>query len=85
MKNTKSKLKKLEAIFEEIDYEVRYEKGNFQAGYCLVNHQKTALINKFATLDGKINCLIEILQEIQPLPQELSEKNQKIVQKLISE
>ncbi len=82
MKYTKNNLKKLEAIFDEIGYELRYEKGSFKAGYCLVNQQKIALVNKFATPEGKMNCLVEILQNLQPDPDILSENSRQVFKKL---
>ncbi|MFT4972429.1 MAG: hypothetical protein ACI9JY_001633, partial [Saprospiraceae bacterium] len=36
MNYTKHTLKKVELLFEEIGYIVRYEKGNFNSGYCVV-------------------------------------------------
>ena len=40
MKYTKHLLNKLEDIFSESDYVLRYEKGNFQSGYCILKgHQ----------------------------------------------
>lgn len=82
MKYTKNNLKKLEVIFEEIGYELRYERGSFKAGYCLVNQQKVAIVNKFATPEGKLNCLVEILQNLQPNPDTLSDKSQEVLKKL---
>ena len=45
--HTKNTLKKLEILAKELGYKVRYEKGNFQSGYCLVEHQRVAIVNKF--------------------------------------
>ena len=59
---TKHNLNKLEDIFSETEYVLRYEKGNFQSGYCILNETKVAVVNKFYTIDGKINCLIDILK-----------------------
>ena len=40
MRYTQTTLKKIEAVFGELDYVIRYEKGNFQSGYCLVENRK---------------------------------------------
>jgi len=71
-------LHKLEDMFAESDYTLRYEKGNFKAGYCLLNHQKLAVVNKYFTIEGKINCLIEILKTAEIDISNLSEKNKKL-------
>ena len=63
-------LLKLEQLFKKSDYIVRYERGQFQSGYCLVKDKKVIVINKFYTVDAKIGCFLEMLQEIQ-LPIEL--------------
>ncbi len=74
---TKHFLNKLEDLYSETEYHLRYEKGNFKSGYCLLNSKKIAIVNKYYSLDGKINCLIEMLQEINVKPDQLSEKNRK--------
>lgn len=68
-KYTKNNLKKLEDLLAELEYTVRYEKGNFQSGYCIVENRKIAIVNKFFDTDGRINCLLEILGAIE-VPQE---------------
>lgn len=54
-------LSRLESIFEEGGYILRYEKGTFNSGYCLLEDRKVAVVNKFLNLEGKINTLIDIL------------------------
>jgi hypothetical protein len=61
MRYTATTLKKLEALFEELDYTVRYEKGSFQSGYCLVENKRIAVINKFFDTEARINTLLDIL------------------------
>ena len=56
--------KKLETLLEAVGYAIRYEKGNFNSGYCLVQNKKIAVINKFFTTEAKINSLIEIINAI---------------------
>jgi len=57
-------LKKMEDIFKEGGYTVRYEKGNFQNGYCILEKRRVVVINKFHELDAKINSMMEILTTI---------------------
>ena len=78
LKYTKHLLNKLEDIFSESDYVLRYEKGNFQSGYCVLKDTKIAIVNKYFPTDGKINALIEILKSIEIDLQLLSEKNRKL-------
>jgi hypothetical protein len=77
LKYTTTTLKKLEELFEEIEYEIRYEKGSFQSGYCLVENRKIAVINKFFDTEARINALLDILQRLNPRTENLSEKNKE--------
>ncbi len=64
MKYTKGVLDKLIGIMTSIGYKVRFEKGNFQSGYCVVRSQKIAIINRFYDTKSRINCLLDILSKI---------------------
>jgi 23S rRNA A2030 N6-methylase RlmJ len=78
VKYTKHFLNKLEDIFAESDYTLRYEKGNFKSGYCVLNQSKIVVINKYYTLEGKISCLLDIIKEVELDSSGFSEKNQKL-------
>lgn len=79
---TKPFLGKLEDIFAESDYILRYEKGNFKSGYCVLKDTKIAIVNKYYTVEGKINCLIDILKSVSIDQSRLNEKNQKLLLEL---
>lgn len=81
MRYTQTTLKKLEEVFSELDYTVRYEKGNFQSGYCLVENRRIAVVNKFFDTEARINCLIDILSNIEYDPQSLTEASRDLIQK----
>ena len=72
---TKTTLHKIEQIFQEQDYTIRYEKGNFQSGYCIVESKKIVIVNKFFDTEGRINCLLDILSMIIVMEDSLSEKS----------
>jgi hypothetical protein len=71
-KYTPNTLKKLEQLFEEARYIIRYEKGNFNSGYCILETRRVVVINRFLNVESRINALIEILPSIQVVPEELS-------------
>ncbi len=75
---SKSFLNKLEEIISESDYVLRYEKGNFRPGYCLLRDKKIAIVNKYYPLEGKINALLDLLNDIHPDIIRLSDKNKKL-------
>jgi hypothetical protein len=82
IKYTKHFLNKLENIFSESDYILRYEKGNFQSGYCILNETKVAVVNRFYTLEGKINCLIDILRSVAVNPEGMSDKSKHLLRQI---
>lgn len=71
-------LNKIEDLYSETEYQLRYEKGNFKSGYCVLKRKKIAIVNRYYTLEGKINSLIEMLKEIEVDRNRLSEKNRKL-------
>lgn len=77
LKFTKPFLESLEQIVAETDYLLRYEKGNFKSGYCVLNESKVIIINKYFTLEGKIYSLAEIIRIIPFDEALLSEKSKK--------
>jgi hypothetical protein len=81
MRYTTTTLKKLEDVFSELDYSVRYEKGSFQSGYCIVESRKIAVVNKFFDTEARINCLLDILNKLEYDPELLSEKSRDLVGK----
>jgi hypothetical protein len=72
MRYTQTTLKKIEDIFDELDYTVRYEKGSFQSGYCLVESRRVAVVNKFFDVEARINTLLDILSRLEYDPESLS-------------
>jgi hypothetical protein len=82
-KFNKTTLQKLERIFDQLDYKVRYEKGNFQSGYCMVEDRKIAVINKFFDVEGRANTMLEILSNMDFDRSALDETSIKLLDKLM--
>lgn len=74
-KYTRHTLEKLEELFREAGYVIRYEKGTFQSGHCIVESRKIVVINKFFETEGRINTLVDILGLIDIDQNSLSEKS----------
>ena len=72
----------MEDLISESDYMLRYEKGNFKSGYCLLRDQKIMIVNKFYTTEGKINALLEILKTVELDTSKFTEKSLKLYQEL---
>jgi hypothetical protein len=81
-----SLLKKIEEIFKEGGYTVRYEKGSFQNGFCILEKRRVVVINRFHETDARINSMIEILGTIEDLElNNLSSEALELYQKIRAE
>ena len=83
LKFTKHLLKKVEELFEELGYTIRYAKGSFNSGYCIVENQKVAVINKFFDTEGRVGVLLEILSNVEVDESKLTEKGTKTYKQII--
>ncbi|WP_317195778.1 hypothetical protein [Dawidia cretensis] len=82
IKYTTQFLLKMEEMLTESDYTLRYEKGNFKSGYCVLKDQKIMIVNKFFTTEGKINALLDILKNTTLDPTRFSDKSRKLHEEL---
>lgn len=82
IKYTNQFLAKLEDLIAESDYILRYEKGNFKSGYCLLRDQKIMIVNKFYATEGKINALMDILKIVTLDTTRFTEKSKKLYEEL---
>lgn len=63
---TSHSLDKLEKLFSTLGYRVRYEKGNFKTGACILQNNKVVVVNRFLDVEAKIHSLMGILNSIDP-------------------
>ena len=84
MKYTQTTLDKLEAIPEEAGYVLRYERGTFQSGYCILEERKVVVLNKFLQVEGRINTLFELIPQLDINTELLSEESKKVYIDIIS-
>jgi len=81
-----SNLKKIEALVKEAGYTLRYEKGNFNSGYCILLDKNVVIINKYFTDDVKFQKLWDILIELHIDEQKIqTETGLKIWEKIRSQ
>ena len=64
MKYTQHTLDKIEKLIEEGGYVIRYERGTFQSGYCILQDKKVVVLNKFFQTEGRINTLIDLMPQL---------------------
>ncbi len=83
MKYTVTTLEKIEKLLHETGYVIRYERGNFQSGYCILEEKKVLVLNKFLPLDGRINTLIDIIPQLSFNPDLLPPESRKVLENLL--
>ncbi len=83
MKINQSTLTKLEKIISQAGYVIRYERGNFQSGYCILQNKKVVVLNKFLQTEGKINTVVEILPLLDIQIDRLTHESQKLYEEAV--
>lgn len=84
MKYTQTTLDKIEKIMEEAEYIVRYERGTFQSGYCILEQKKVVVLNKFLQLEGRINTMIDIIPQLNINPDFLTPETRKVYEDVLA-
>ena len=84
MRYTQTTLDKIEKILDEAEYIVRYERGNFQSGYCILEQRKVVVLNKFLPLEGRISTLIDIIPQLKVTPELLSPEARRLYEEVLS-
>jgi hypothetical protein len=57
-------IQELKVLAVQLGAEVRFEKGDFKGGYCLLKESKVIVINKMANLQRKAMILSMALKEL---------------------
>ncbi len=84
MKYTQNNLDKIEAIAEACGYVIRYERGSFQTGYCILQERKVIVINKFFQTEGRMNALIDLMPQLNINFDALTLSSQKMYDEVMS-
>jgi hypothetical protein len=83
MKYTQSTLDKLGDILGESEYSIRYERGTFQSGYCILEQKRVVVLNKFLDMEGRINTLIELIPQLNIQFDKLTHDSQKLYEEVM--
>jgi hypothetical protein len=79
-----STLDKLEKVISEAGYIVRYERGTFQSGFCILESKKVVVLNKFLQTEGRINTLVDLLSFLNIEADHLSAESRKIYEEVMT-
>ena len=83
MKYTQTTLDKIGKLIEEAGYIVRYERGSFQSGFCILEDKKVVVLNKFLPLEGRINTLIDLIPQLKINVEALTPESKKVFDDII--
>lgn len=84
MKYNQTTLDKIEKVLDEAGYVVRYERGNFQSGYCILEDKKVVVLNKFLQIEGRINTLVDITPQLTIHADLLSPEAKKVYDEVLA-
>jgi hypothetical protein len=79
---TNHTLDKLESLLKALEYRVRYEKGNFKTGACMLENSRVVVLNKFANLESKIQGLSDLIAALEIQNHFLDDKQKQLLNQL---
>lgn len=71
---TQHTLDKLESLLNSLGFKLRYEKGNFKTGACILDQSRVIIVNKFSNLENKILSLANLIRNTETDDTSLDEK-----------
>lgn len=82
IKSNAAGLQKLERLLGEAEYKLRYERGTFQSGYCIIEQKKVVVLNKFLDVEGRANTLTDLIPQLNINFDQLTQESQKLYEEL---
>jgi len=84
MKISQASLDKLQQVLADSGYIIRYERGTFQSGWCLLEQRRIVVLNKFLDTEGRINTLIDLIPQVEIDFDKLTLESQKLYTEITS-
>ena len=76
-------LQELKDLAQQLGAVVRFEKGDFKGGYCLLKENKIIVINKMANYQRKVMILAAALKELGIEEMYLSPKIREVIDEMV--
>jgi hypothetical protein len=83
-KTSQAYLDRLQQILADSEYTIRYERGTFQSGWCLLEQKSIVVLNKFLDTEGRINTLLDLIPQVQIDFDKLTLESQKLYAEITS-
>jgi hypothetical protein len=84
-KTSNTTLQKLERILTEAGYILRFERGTFQSGYCILEQKKVVVLNKFLDADGRTATLYDLIPNLTVNFDALTHESQKLYSAVVKQ
>ena len=81
-KSSPAYLKRIEQLYKENGFKLRYEKGTFKPGHCLLLDQQVVVVNKFYTVETKISALSDLARALEWHETSLSGESKKTLSEI---
>ena len=76
---TQNSLNKLENLLNALGFTIRYERGSFRSGTCILQQENVLVINRFSDIEVKIKSMVQVIQSFELSDNiELDEKQHKL-------
>lgn len=76
---TQNSLTKLESLLNALGFKIRYERGSFRSGTCILQQENILVVNRFSDIEVKIKSMLQVIQAFELSENiELDEKQQKL-------
>lgn len=82
MRLNQTLVNQLEELLREVGYRVRYEKGNFRGGRCVVEAQRLVVVNSFSPVPSRATTLIEVVLSLPIAEASLREEHRRLLAQL---
>jgi hypothetical protein len=84
IKTSQAFFDKLHQVLAESNYTIRYERGTFQSGWCLLEQKRIVVLNKFLDTEGRISTLLDLIPHVQIDFDKLTLESQKLYTEITS-
>ncbi|HLT41654.1 MAG TPA: hypothetical protein VKZ95_03035 [Sphingobacteriaceae bacterium] len=76
---TQNSLTKLEDLLQALGFKIRYERGNFRSGTCVLQQENILVVNRFSDIEVKIKSMVQVVQSVELSEDiDLNERQQKL-------
>jgi len=79
IKYNKSTLKKIEEIFKNAGFILRYERGQFRSGYCILRDKRIIIINRFFETKARVEILTELILQVELDESTMNDQSKQIL------